>query len=321
MQERVNGYKDHCQLLPLFIQYQSNFSVVMLGAQTTATTTTTTTTTCTSCATNMHNEYEQLSNSPSHRCSTCHVSLGSVTDLQRHTDEPWQYVETTSPCNVNINEIDSLYNVKRRIASMPPNSQETFNHKLHSQFEVIEESSSGDTSDDEEPERFEFRDDCEDTEDDEEERDVDLKIRTNALSHAEMQLPSGKWVESRFTERKRRVKRDQEKMKTAATPSNSADRTVSLTAQQALDLGTYLRAEQARERRVLCRDDMGLLGITVHQHRALLCAEKRARTQEAIALRANEWAVAKWANVQKYDRAHHRSQSKSKGAKHNLLPR
>jgi hypothetical protein len=298
--------------------------------------TTSAATTCTTSMSDMHNQCEQPSITPWLLCSTCRVSLRSTQALQIHTNEPWQYVESTFSYKDINNNIVSAYNKKRRIASLAPIPQHVFDSKLKFQFESVEESSSAQASGDDELEPFVFWNHCENDEDESDEdetgehdnddtndeEDIQSQRRVHVLSHTEMQLPSGKVVGSRYSEKKRHINRDDEKTKPATSLSPpSQDRTISLTASQARDVNAFLHAERAREQRVVRRDDMGLLGITAYQYRALLCAEKRAQKQEAMAMRSHEWSVNKWANVQKFDLAHDRSFSKAKGGNHKLLPR
>jgi hypothetical protein len=281
----------------------------------------------------MHNTNEQPSLSPlvlsSLRCNTCRIAF---TELQTHVNEPWQWVEPMISLEDGANNIISLHNTMRHIASLLPICREIFDSKINSQLERMEESSSDGFPNDDEPEQFVFCDNDENEEDvtggnitdnECEEAKAQLQRTTRVFSRTGMQLPSRRLVASRYTEKKRRVKRDGERAKLPATtpPPTQTRTTQSLTATQVRDLDLFLRAERAREQRVVRRDEMGLLGITTYQHRALLCAEKRAQTQEAIAMRAHEWSINKWANTQKFDLAHDRSFSKAKGGNHKMLPR
>jgi hypothetical protein len=292
--------------------------------------TATTATTATIPVLNMHNKDEQASISPWLRCNTCCVSLRSTTEMQIHTNDPWQYVEPIFPPQDGTNHITSTYNKKRRIASLPPISQHIFGSKLKFQLSTVEELSSDESSTDDEPEPLSWDEgenkedgsgEDDSSEDENNGEDAQSQRMARVISHMEMQLPSGKLVGSRFTGKKRRAKRDEERAKQPAPIPPSQTQPTTLTATQARDINEFLRTERATEYRVVHRDEMGLQGITIFQHRALLCAEKRAQKQESMAVRAHEWSVNKWANVQKFDLAHDRSFSKAKGGNHKMLPR
>lgn len=68
------------------------------------------------------------------------------------------------------------------------------------------------------------------------------------------------------------------------------------------------------------RDEMGLIGVTSQQQRALIVAVKRSQNEEAVNKRAAEWSYAKKANKQKHDQ-NHGPLAWAKGGMHNLLPR
>ncbi|KAF2435305.1 hypothetical protein EJ08DRAFT_645640 [Tothia fuscella] len=183
---------------------------------------------------------------------------------------------------------------------------------------------------------------------DDDDNETEARLRAKYLSDMDMmKLPSGRIASSRFAEKKRRPKqpREPEASPPSASPSTSTSTvpqasslspsspntttspsptrtspTPSPPPQQHLQqtLQTYLRAEQlqSRDHRLAARDDMGLLGITLQQHKALLATEKRARMQEAIGARANEWGGARKEKVKEGSKAKSPSQRN-----HKLLPR
>ena len=73
-------------------------------------------------------------------------------------------------------------------------------------------------------------------------------------------------------------------------------------------------------RQLARRDEMSIQNIDSQQRHALVLAEKRSQKDEAVTIRAREWAYARKANTQKHDQSHG-PLSWAKGGAHNLLPR
>lgn len=72
-------------------------------------------------------------------------------------------------------------------------------------------------------------------------------------------------------------------------------------------------------RQLARREEMGILGVSVHQRQALMLAEKKAQRSEAVARRAREWVYARVANAQEFDQVD--NQMKWGKQNHKLLPR
>ncbi|ORX96759.1 C2H2 type zinc-finger-domain-containing protein [Clohesyomyces aquaticus] len=137
--------------------------------------------------------------------------------------------------------------------------------------------------------------------------------RMTELSATEMRFASGRVVESRQAASE--TKRASRKRDPApgALPPGSEHAESSL-----LALGSHI-AMIASGRQLARREDMGIVGISIHQRQALVLAEKKAQRSEAVASRAREWVYAKAANLQKYDQLDNQA---FKGKQnHKLLPR
>ena len=80
-----------------------------------------------------------------------------------------------------------------------------------------------------------------------------------------------------------------------------------------------IEPQLASGRQLARRDEISILGLSVHQRRALILAEQKAQRIEAVARRAREWVYAKRANSQKFDQLD--NQRKWGKKNHKLLPR
>ena len=78
--------------------------------------------------------------------------------------------------------------------------------------------------------------------------------------------------------------------------------------------------QHGKTRHIRCRDEVGVLNISLEKRNALVVAIKRSQRDQAIVGRAKEWSYARKANDQKHDQAHG-ALSWAKGGMHNLLPR
>lgn len=392
----------------------------------------TATTTCTAGVPDNHNNDERPPFPPPPRCNTCDLSLANAAELRKHMKEPWQYVELASSVDQETDEDRSVYNLKRRMVSMPSVSSETFDTQIKPNLDAAEKSSSEEAAESSSEDassgneevaitpwqclvcdyEFESGDDLNhdldlnlehmhrqhglfipnrdsladkktfleylatvvrlwheclycgaiknstngvqshmrdkghcalnlEREPDllefwinpEEDDDAELSAEAKKLSLTEMQLPSGRLIGSRSAEKTRRPRATMDDNSIATIPSSSRDRKVfpteeqrgdaaeSSTAEQTRDQRIVSMRERARESHIVRRDELGLLGVSLQQRRALLSTVKRAQTRADMARRAHEWSVNRSANIQKYDLAHDRSFSKAKSGRHSMLPR
>jgi pre-60S factor REI1 len=162
---------------------------------------------------------------------------------------------------------------------------------------------------DREPELVDFweQGQCEDEDIDaagkEEEQKVDL-------SATEIYFASGRVVSSRHAAKARKNasrERSPATLKTISLPHGGDS------------IPPIVAPELASRQHLSCRQEMGLLGVSVQQRQALVVVEKKAQRSEAAARRAREWVYAKGANSQKFDQVD--NQMKWGKQNHKLLPR
>ena len=137
--------------------------------------------------------------------------------------------------------------------------------------------------------------------------------RPTNLPATEIRFTFGRVVASRHaasTAKKASRKQGLTASTVRALPQGSEDAASSL-----LAVGPPL----ASGRQLARREEMGILGVSVHQRQALVLAEKKAQRSESVTHRAREWAYAKAANSQKFDQVD--NQMKWGKQNHKLLPR
>ncbi|KAF2733061.1 hypothetical protein EJ04DRAFT_469089, partial [Polyplosphaeria fusca] len=137
---------------------------------------------------------------------------------------------------------------------------------------------------------------------------------TTSLSATEMRFASGRVVGSRGTKkasRRRRLSPSPSKMPTGVE-EGVGDVEADASALMAWPA-------PAAERQLARREEMGIIGVSAQQRRALVLAEKKAQRSEDVARRAREWVYAKGANSQKFDQLDNRG--KWGKQQHKLLPR
>lgn len=127
------------------------------------------------------------------------------------------------------------------------------------------------------------------------------------VSATEMRLPSGSIITSRSetaqlrakpTLTKSRVKASQIRIKRdeikTITDSSEKDKP------KAPDNNRSMRTQPGTDRRVAVRGEMGLIGLSEQQKRAVMATEVKMKKREHIAKAAQRWATEKVANKQKF---------------------
>jgi len=127
------------------------------------------------------------------------------------------------------------------------------------------------------------------------------------LSETEMQLPSGMVVKSRTetphdrsslpSKRRTAIKKARMRAIAASTTTTEDDTALG----EHVDSGST-RGSLADDRRVVRRGELGLVGVSEQQRRALLVTEKKMQKQEAVKKAAYSWVTQRVANKQKFYR-------------------